>query len=391
MKKKNKFLIYISIIIGFVLIVNTSCKKDKPESISMKTNPTISWTTPADITYGTLLSTQQLNATANVPGTFIYTPGIGTKLNIDFNQELKVDFTPTDTAQYNKVSKTVKINVHPKYYADITWPQPADIIYETLLSTQQLNAIANVPGTYVYTPAIRTKLNIGIHELKVDFTPDDTIRYLKTSEKVKIMVKIEVSAITISDAEGNIYHTLNIGTQTWMAENLKTTRYNNGTPIPLVRDSASWINLTTPGYCWYNNDSVAYKNVYGALYNWHTVNTGDLCPQGWRVPSDEDWVILINLLGYTNAGGKLKEAGTSHWDYPNEGADNSTGFKALPGGTRNSAGQFVSIGYVSYFWSSNANGARDAYSLDINYLQSQALRVSGGNKKEGYSVRCLKN
>ena len=116
--------------------------------------------------------------------------------------------------------------------------------------------------------------------------------------------------------------------------NLKTTKYNDGTSIPNVTNDTSWSNLTTGAYCWYNND-VSYKNPYGALYNWYAVNTGKLAPKGWHVPSDAEWTTLITYLGGESiAGGKLKEAGTTHWLSPNTEATNSTGFSALPGGRR---------------------------------------------------------
>ena len=101
----------------------------------------------------------------------------------------------------------------------------------------------------------------------------------------------------VVDIDGNVYHTVTIGTQVWMVENLKTTRYNDGTAIPLVTDGTAWAALTTPGYCWYNNDSATYKNTYGALYNWYAVNTGKLAPTGWHVPTDSEWTVLTTYLG----------------------------------------------------------------------------------------------
>lgn len=102
---------------------------------------------------------------------------------------------------------------------------------------------------------------------------------------------------TVTDVEGNVYKTVKIGNQWWMAENLKTTRYSDGTKIPHVPDSLMWINLTTPAYCCYHNDAITYKNTYGALYNWFTINTGKLAPKGWHIPTDVEWTALINNLG----------------------------------------------------------------------------------------------
>jgi len=111
---------------------------------------------------------------------------------------------------------------------------------------------------------------------------------------------------TITDIDGNYYTTVTIGTQVWMVENLKTTKYNDGTGIPLVTDNTVWCNLSTPGYCWYNNDETTYKNPYGALYNWHTVHTGKLCPSGWHVPTDSEWITLTSYFGGMNTADKLK-------------------------------------------------------------------------------------
>jgi uncharacterized protein (TIGR02145 family) len=139
----------------------------------------------------------------------------------------------------------------------------------------------------------------------------------------------------VTDYDGNVYPTVRIGTQLWMAKNLRTTRLKFGGTIQIVTDNTAWSNLTTPGYCWYNNDEAANKETYGALYNWYTIATTNLCPAGWHVPTDDDWEVLTTYLGgYNIAGDKLKEAGTAHWANPNTGATNETGFSALPGGSR---------------------------------------------------------
>ena len=134
----------------------------------------------------------------------------------------------------------------------------------------------------------------------------------------------------VKDIDGNIYHTVTIGNQVWMVENLKTTRYNDGTAIPNVTDSSVWSKLSTPAYCWYNNDASSYKATYGALYNWYAVNVQKLCPKGWHVASNAEFYALNSFLD--GECGKLKEAGTIHWYSPNKGATNETGFTALPGG-----------------------------------------------------------
>jgi uncharacterized protein (TIGR02145 family) len=175
-----------------------------------------------------------------------------------------------------------------------------------------------------------------------------------------------------------------------MAENLKTTKYNDGTAIPLVTDDKAWDALTTPAYCWYKNDATTNKNTYGASYNWYTVGTNKLCPKGWHVPTDAEWTTLTTYLGGESvAGGKLKETGTTHWESPNTGATNESGFKALAGGDRE-FGTFSYIGYSGYFWSATGTNATEARYRNMAYYGSKV----GSNsifKKMGYSVRCLRD
>lgn len=197
--------------------------------------------------------------------------------------------------------------------------------------------------------------------------------------------------MTVTDVEGNVYKTVKIGTQVWMAENLKTTKFNDGTNIPLVTDNMIWSNLPTPAFCWYNNERTN-KNKYGALYNWYTVNTGILCPVGYHVPNDwEIGGILTEYLGgWLIAGGKLKEIGFAHWLSPNEGATNESGFTALPGGRRNEDGSFIDIGRIGQWWSTTEFNETMSYQLYVHYLTTNFAN-SMNYKVVGYSVRCLKN
>jgi uncharacterized protein (TIGR02145 family) len=199
------------------------------------------------------------------------------------------------------------------------------------------------------------------------------------------------SNTTVTDADGNVYHTVTIGTQTWTVENLKTTKYNDGTTIPLVTDSTTWVNLTTAGYCWFNNDAATNKNVYGALYNWYTVNTGKLAPAGWHVPTDAEWNTLSIYLGGANiSGGKLKESGTTHWSIPNTGATNESGFSALPGGCRFDNGYFDLIHCDGDWWSATVVNVSYAYSRNLGYGGSNLYR-DGCSKSFGFSVRLVRD
>jgi uncharacterized protein (TIGR02145 family) len=196
----------------------------------------------------------------------------------------------------------------------------------------------------------------------------------------------------VKDIDGNIYNAVRIGAQVWMAENLKVTKFNNGTTIPIVTVNSTWSNLTTPGYCWYSNDEATYKNTYGALYNFYTVQEGNLCPIGWHIPSDAEWTTLITLLGGESiAGGKLKETGTTHWISPNTGATNEYGFTALPGGEREQGGGFLNIQRYSYWWSSNLAGT-PTYAWG-RYIRnaSEAITRQAFATQYGFSVRCVKD
>ena len=196
------------------------------------------------------------------------------------------------------------------------------------------------------------------------------------------------SANTVTDIDGNVYHTVTIGTQIWMAENLKTTKYNDGTAIPLVT-GAAWDNLTTPGYCWYN-DSAIYANTYGALYNWYAVKTGKLAPTGWHVPTDSEWEVLGNYLGGDSvAGGPLKSTSTL-WDSPNTGATDATGFAALPGGCRYNDGSFKGIGNNGLWWSSTAIVATFSWYRCMSYYGAIVSRINANNGF-GFSVRCVRD
>ena len=197
---------------------------------------------------------------------------------------------------------------------------------------------------------------------------------------------------TVTDLDGNVYKSILIGSQTWMAENLKTTKYNNGTSIPLVTDTTSWSNLSTPAYCWYKNHEVN-KDAFGALYNWYAVNTGKLCPVAWHVPSDSEWTILTNYLGGESvAGGKLKESDTSYWYDPNTGATNETGFSARAGGYRFSSPSafFTQLGYLGCWWSTTEIDKNWAYNL-LMYFNSKKVQRLFITEVTGMSVRCVKD
>jgi uncharacterized protein (TIGR02145 family) len=194
---------------------------------------------------------------------------------------------------------------------------------------------------------------------------------------------------SVSDIDGNTYKTILIGAQTWMVRNLKTTKYNDGTPVAVVNDASFWSGLSTPACCWLNNDPIR-KVTYGVLYNWYAVNTGKLCPAGWHVPDDAEWTRLTDYLGGVNiAGGKLKESGFSHWFSPNTGATNETHFFALPGGLRldDPVASFEDLGEAGYWWSMTSGENWGAIrSLKYNNYRMERLFYP---KSRGLSVRCV--
>jgi uncharacterized protein (TIGR02145 family) len=202
--------------------------------------------------------------------------------------------------------------------------------------------------------------------------------------------------IVCSDGDGNNYPVVQAGTgkgspQIWMAENLKTTKLNDGTTIiPNVTGNTAWGALSTPGYCLFNNEA-ANKDTFGALYNWHTVSTGKLCPTGWHVPDEAEWTTYTEYLGGDNvAGGKLKETGTAHWASPNAEATNETGFTALPSGYRKFDSGFGLTGSYSKMWSATEFDAAYGWSRYVYYGNGNLIRTIF-EKEAGLSVRCIKD
>jgi uncharacterized protein (TIGR02145 family) len=195
---------------------------------------------------------------------------------------------------------------------------------------------------------------------------------------------------TVTDNDGNIYQTIQIGNQTWMTENLKVRHYRNGDPIPNITDTAVWSTDTTGAFCWYSNDS-SNNATYGCMYNWYAVaDTRNIAPVGWHVPDDAEWTTLVNYLGNSNvAGGKMKETGTAHWFSPNTGATNESGFTALPGGYRyTDNGSFRQTGYDGDWWSTTEEGGPYAWFRNIYYNSATSGRYYY-KKQNGFSVRCL--
>ena len=208
---------------------------------------------------------------------------------------------------------------------------------------------------------------------------------------------------SVTDIDGNTYATIQIGTQVWMAENLRTTRYRNGDPIPNVTDKGKWGGLSSGAWCHYENDP-KHEVPYGKLYNWYTVNDPrKVCPAGWHLPTDGEWQQMEAALGVPaselgrkefrgaaqNVGGKMKT--TTLWESPKLSTTNSSGFSGLPGGSRYSNnGYFYYLGHGGYWWSASHSGAENAWRRYLNDLNAGVNR-SYYAKRNGFCVRCVRD
>lgn len=214
--------------------------------------------------------------------------------------------------------------------------------------------------------------------MKDDQTSVTTDRPVKETEQVK-------------DRDGNVYHAVAIGSQVWFAENLKTTHYRNGDPVPDVLNETVWRKLVTGAFCNYDNDN-ANATAYGRLYNWYAVSDRrNICPEGWHIPSDQEWYRLTSYLGGEMlAGGKLKESTPGHWLIPNTGATNESGFSALPGGYRSSRGIFQILDTYAFYWTSTSNSDNTAWSWFLQNDSREVTRIEN-LKTFGFSIRCVKD
>jgi uncharacterized protein (TIGR02145 family) len=324
MKRNNRIQIYLFTVIGFVLILASSCK-DKEKTVPVLTTSVVTGITSISASCGG-------NITDGC--SVIYARGlcwsIGTNPSIS-------DCKTADGTCDNFTSAMTGLTPNTTYYVRAYATNDVGTGYGNILSftTQQGN--------------------------------------------------------TITDVDGNIYNTIVIGTQTWMLENLKVTKYRNSDAIPNDTNSAEWITLTSGAYCNYNND-VNNSTTYGRLYNWFAVNDiRNIAPVGWHIATANDWETLINYLGgKESAGGKMKEAGLAHWISPNMDADNSSGFTALPGGNRFSDGTFGHLGQNCFFWSATEKDTSTAFARQLG-TDHMDCDLDSLYKVDGLSVRCLKD
>jgi len=409
--------IFKALLITALIAVVFSCEKGSPTIELIE--PEIKWENPEDIVYGTALSRKELNARANTRGTYTYTPELGTVLKGGNEQELKVTFTPRYDDKYKPVTKTVVINVL-KIDPVITWQQPMDMFYyindPEPLTEKQLNATANTDGKMNYVGLVSgaSVLLPGKRELQVQFVPDDTDSYNTVTKSVK--VHVSESAGTVTDVDGNKYHTVQIGEQVWMAENLKTTKYNDGTEIPLSDGSFS----DTPVYCWPDpeeSDEITYKEEVGLMYNWHVVSTKKLCPSGWHVPSLQEWQIMTRYLfdsGYSyNSEYKADYPSVANalaatiWQMP-EYYDtgkgivgdqsepervNASGLSFVPsknGLGSTSSEEFYEKFYASFWTATKAPPGNERFGYQMYNIKPWLLRIRT-KPSFCFSIRCIKD
>jgi len=269
------------------------------------------------------------------------------------------------------------------------------------------SGITSATGQFVTTSAIDWqtglyKTTTNLYLLRVSGVNIET--YTQTDLQITASTNLYVNVFrTVTDIDGNVYRIVKIGDQWWMAEDLRVTHYRNGDAIPKVIDYSAWGALSTGAY-WYYDNASSYAATYGALYNWYVVtDSRNLAPAGWHVPTDAEWKQLEMYLGMsqsdaddygrrgTNEGGKLKETGTIHWDSPNEGATNSSGFCARPGGHREkNYGHFRDMGGYAYYWSATEYYSDSAWYRILSYYRSGVSRNYVG-KHYGFSVRCIRD
>jgi uncharacterized protein (TIGR02145 family) len=339
MEKHFNFKFMILVALSGVIMVVTTCKKSKELSLSAPTVNTW-WAVNVSQTWATL----EGGVTAN-------------------NQTTIVTFEYDTTTTYGHIIKSIP---------------------DTIVVNKVVDVVSNITGLL---PGTKYHFRvIAVNSAGTTNGKDTTFTTAGTGGN-RIIFNPNLTYGSLTDIDGNAYKTIQIGNQTWMAENLKTTRFNDGTAIPLVKDVVAWAELSSSAYCWYTNDSVSY----GAMYNWFTVNTGTLCPAGWHVPSDAEWTTLSTYLGGdTICGNQLKETGITHWQSPNTGATDESGFTALPGGYRGNDGSFTGIRKDDYLWSSSESSLIDATYRALFYDSGNGIN-GNSDKKDGFNVRCMKD
>ncbi|MDY0103840.1 MAG: FISUMP domain-containing protein [Lentimicrobium sp.] len=286
--------------------------------------------------------------------------------------------------------------------------QSGNLLYSSKIISNSSTS-GNAKITYVSdnsSPVTTSSLKSGKSLVYMQYNPGDRLLYKGFSgiySTVITDIPVENKMVTFNfiqatDGDGNNYASVTIGTQIWMVENLKTTKYSDGTSISLVPGAAAWWNATGGAYCWYDNDYISNGSVYGALYNWKAVDSlsnggKSIAPTGWHVPTLNELTILINYLGGESlAGSSMKETGKTHWNSPNSDATNSSGFSALGAGGRWGEGSiFYDMGDICDFWTvTSASDGPNSWECELSY-DGTGCFISVTDKRIGMSIRCLKD
>lgn len=343
-------------------------------------------------------------------------------LNLNLREKLNIEIT-TYTIQGKALSSIHKTMEAGTYSVALSFVSAGVYFYRVqsgidgfvLRSVSPIcvpgGTVLSSQGTSSITSASRAMRYVPINDV-IAVTKDGYLNYrviVKKSDTSGIEIKMTVSAGFLTDADGNVYQTVKIGNQVWTAENLRTRRYNDGTPVALDTSTATWASDTTAKYCYYTNTSNTDSiKKFGALYNWYAVNTKKLTPVGWHIPSDAEWDTLANYLiakGYnwdgTTTGNKIAKslAARTDWEtYTTTGAigddltkNNKSAFSALPGGYRYNNGNFLYLGYYGYWWSTTGIDASSACNRFLRYEFDNLLKNYNNYKRCGFSARLVKD
>jgi uncharacterized protein (TIGR02145 family) len=359
--KKRRFITAIAVLFCFVSFCLYSCRK-KADLPVVKTTGIVSLTATSAVGGGEVVDDGGSEVTAR-----------GVCWTVDEEPEVKDQITTDGTGEGTFISNIGSLDPSKRYFVRA---------YAT-----------NSDGTGYGDQVKFVTLAVG----NLNFNPD-------------------VTYDTVYDIEGNAYKTVTINNKKrtggdfgladdkastrWMAENLRTTTFNDGTPITIITDKTAWTRTwvnETPGVCWYDNN-IFNRYTYGSFYNGYAVLKEKLCPDGWRIPTRSDWDWLTEALGGSDiAGGKMKEVGTAHWTPPNAGATNSSGLTVLGSGYRYDAGDWHAFGYRAYWWTSTTyDGTPGSVWLWFNGPEITGAGAKSGNQDvyhilKGYSIRCVKD
>ncbi len=340
-------------------------------------------------------------------------------INLEENSDLEIITYNLQGKEISLIRKRLNPGIH-----SIKFPCIGSGVYFHKIKTgkQELLLKSNSVGNMSFgTVSSIKKFHTTIKTSRIQYQIDDVIKASKSgylhyrvgitnSDTSGIEIKmISQDAGTVTDIDGNVYHAIRLGNQIWTVENLRVTHYTDGTPIPKITDDAEWsaCSTGTAAYCYYNNDSIANAEKYGALYNWHAVNNGELAPAGWHVPTEAEWDKLQNYLianGYnwdgTTTGNKIGKSMAAKTDWntsDKEGSvgndlstNNSSGFSALPGGYRGPKGSFVLQGDDGTWWGTTESGASNAYNCELFHYEAN-LYGSYYDKDFGFFVRLLRD